>query len=155
MKNLYILACSLFLFAFSCEKVPVNCSGELTLISSETLGAGGSDPSCSIQNIQGGETGSKVDLIIRSQADYEKYVLCTNSLPAIDFSQKTLLAGRTIAPYTDLIESQRVYKLCDGKVTFEVKLNRGGYAAVTDVYYFAIIPKISDDTNVNFTVGYN
>lgn len=154
MKNLYLLICSLFLFAFSCEREEINCSGETTSISFELLQQN-SDSGCHIQNIkESTEVGSQENLIIQSQADYEKYILCHSSLPTIDFSKKTLLAGRYVAANMDWIDNQQVYQNCDGKVVFKVKLERGGYTAITKVYYFVVIPKISNATQVNFDIGY-
>jgi hypothetical protein len=54
----------------------------------------------------------------------------------------------------DWVERQRVYRDCKGDVVFEVRLKRGGYTAVTEVFYFAVIPKISRQTEVAFDVSY-
>lgn len=155
MRNLSTLLCLLSLIAFSCGKEESNCSGEATPISSEPLTAEGSGTACRLQNIRSAnDAGSQVNLVIRSQADYKKYGLCEGALPDIDFSRKTLLAGSFVAPYMDWVEQQRVYRDCEGDVVFEVRLKRGGYTAVTEVFYFAVIPRISRQTEVAFDVSY-
>ena len=83
-----------------------------------------------------------------------KYGLCEGTLPDIDFSRHTLLAGRYVASQMDWVERQRVYQDCKGDVVFQVRLKQGGYMAATDVFYFAVIPRISSQTEVTFDVSY-
>jgi hypothetical protein len=155
MKNYSILLCPLFLFAFSCEQEKIICTGEAISISYEPMVADSLENDCRLQNIgDTREVGSQVNVLIQSQADYEKYMLCATSLPDIDFSQKTLLAGRYVASHMDQVKHQRVYQECNGKVKFEVRLDKGGYTAVTDVFFFAVVPKISSQAEVIFDVSY-
>lgn len=137
------------------RKKEIPCFAGPSPISSATLTVEGTDANCRLQNISNSqEVGSKVDLVIQSQAEYEKYVLCESALPAIDFSKKALLAGRYIAAHMDWVENQRVYQDCNGKLVFEVRLEKGGYTAVTEVFYFAGIPKVSNQTEVTFDISY-
>ncbi len=101
-----------------------------------------------VQNVSDKDTVSS--LIIQTEDDYYHYVTSGNSLPVINFNEKTLLAGRSRNGMKPLVIGQEVNSNCTGKtITFRITMTRAGQSGGF-TSYFAIIPKISSETKVNF-----
>ncbi|SFF38788.1 hypothetical protein [Spirosoma endophyticum] len=100
------------------------------------------------------ENQQDVRLVICSQADYEHYVVVNKGvLPPIDFSQTILLAGRHIAPNIDFVQNQTITR-CESGLAYQVFLAHGVSTSVTNVHYFAFVPRSAAYTSVAFDVRY-
>ena len=82
-----------------------------------------------------------VNLIIRNEVEYRKYLATIqgDTLPAIDFNEYILLAGRAKTKHTDLILAQSVMEAC-GETIYRVRIGGGIGTAPSIVKYFALIP---------------
>jgi len=147
-----IISISISLFCFNCEKSDPDCQGEPTPIPYESLLQHKQDEICILRNID--DSKKQIDLIIQTQDDYEKYVECSSTLPPINFSEMTLLAGRLKTPYQDKVIKQSYSQDCKNRYVFQVEIGLGVAAAPSNVFYFAIVPKITDVTNVIFDIKY-
>lgn len=130
----------------------IDCTGELTQITFDSLLPDTTNQTCILKNIN--ESEQIVNLIIQSQAEYENYVSCTDSLPFIDFSTKTLLAGRMKSPNEDKIIEQKITVDCNGNYLYSVDIGYGIATHPIDVYYYAIIPKIPSKEKMGFDIEY-
>jgi hypothetical protein len=145
-----ILSICISLLSFNCEKDETECEGEQTPIPFELL-EGKEDKLCVLKNID--DERPQVDLIIQTQDDYEKYIECSGILASINFSDKTLLAGRLKTSYEDKIIMQSYTQDCK-RYVFHVEIGLGVAAAPSNVFYFAIVPKITDESKVMFDIQY-
>ncbi|GLU51258.1 hypothetical protein [Dyadobacter frigoris] len=96
---------------------------------------------------------SLVTLVIRTDEDYKKYIV--DRQEKIDFSNKTLLAGRIRTPMSGYIARQSVKSYCiSGEIYFDVQyvVNKDGITVFSEVPFYAIIPKISEETKVRFII---
>jgi len=148
----YLIPIIITLLGFSCEKNDLDCEGEPTQIPFEYLLAENSNETCVLKNID--DTEVQVNLIIQSQVDYEKYLECSDTLPSINFSEHTLLAGRLKAPNMDRVVKQTFSQDCTDRYLYYVEIGSGVATMPSDVYYFAIVPKIIDESTLRFEIKY-
>ena len=151
MKKLIPVISLGLIIILGCKETQIlNCTGDPTPITFETILSDSVTQGCKLQNIDDNEL--VVNLVIQSQAEYENYVTCIVALPAIDFSEKTLLAGRMKTPEEDKIIKQSVTVDCNGIYLYSVEIGGGIAAHPISVYYHALIPKISADAKVEFDI---
>lgn len=94
-----------------------------------------------------------VNYVIQNEEDYKSLV--GNLFTTIDFTKETLLAGRFNAKSGDGVIKRIVTRDCEkSEVLFRIQLKHGSAAAFTRVSYFAVVPRISEGTKVNFQVYY-
>lgn len=96
---------------------------------------------------------SLVTLVIRTDDDYKKNI--ADRLEKIDFSNKTLLAGRIRAGMPGYVAKQSVKSYCTAKeIYFDVEyvVNIAGETVISEIPFYAIIPKISEETKVRFII---
>jgi hypothetical protein len=105
---------------------------------------------CTLQNID--NNAAEVNLVIRSQADQDKYLSCSSGL-VIDFSKKMLVAGRYTASHCAQIETQSVDKICTGQLIYNVDIRGDDCTAFTQVFYMVIVDR--SDKHVRFNVTYH
>lgn len=146
-----ILSICIALSTFNCEKNDPECEGEPTPIPLESV-VQKEGELCALKNID--DTRLQIDLIIQTEDEYEKYIECSNTLPSINFSDKTLLAGRLKTPYQDKIIKQSYSQDCKNRYLFHVEIGWGVAAAPSNVFYFAIVPKITDESKLMFDIQY-
>ncbi|WP_138367078.1 hypothetical protein [Dyadobacter luticola] len=94
--------------------------------------------------------------VIQSQIEFDSYLDPTSfgNSPQIDFDSKTLLVGRRYNGQQPFVVSQEVTSDCGKKmIEYRVKLKSGSATVTGTAYYYAVIPKISDDTKVQFNVS--
>jgi hypothetical protein len=97
----------------------------------------------------------QVCYIINKEEDYKRWVTSRNgALPPIDFSKHTLVAGKFTTANQDRIASQKIEKNCDS-YHYTVFVHPSILTATGVINHFAIIPKISNETNVRFNIKYN
>ncbi|WP_375415836.1 hypothetical protein [uncultured Hymenobacter sp.] len=90
--------------------------------------------------------------VINSAAEYEA-LFTRQPRPVIDFQAYTLLAGETRMTSGGSVASQVVSYPCPGPdYTFAVKLSPGVTQAITEVAYFAVVPKLPAGAKVTFDV---
>lgn len=106
---------------------------------------------CSLQNIN--PDTREVNLIIKTQADYIKYITCSAELPAIDFEKYFILAGRYRHHNCAVFDRQQVL-LCNNRLIYKVKMREQICNAFTNVYYFAVIERKYEGLQVVFDVGF-
>lgn len=102
-------------------------------------------------------------LVINALQDLQKYVLFEGPIGDtceelkddlnIDFSKYTLLIGkaRLTAIQGSLID-QSIEKGADGKYNYNVEIMNGGYTAIGQFRFGAVVSKIPDGTKVQFNV---
>lgn len=110
--------------------------------------ATGSVQLCSLQNVDPNRI--QTDIVIESQADFEKYVDCVHMV-SIDFSQKTVFAGAVWTNGGSFAGHMEVLKKCDAYV-YHVDIKVTPPTTPTLTRYFAIVPKISSRAKVTFEV---
>ncbi len=102
-------------------------------------------------------------LVIRSLQDLQKYVLFEEAIgdPCkelknalnIDFSKYTLLIGKArLTAIQGSLINQSIEKGADGKYNYNVEIMNGGYTAIGQFRFGAVISKIPHDTEVQFNV---
>jgi hypothetical protein len=85
---------------------------------------------------------------ITDETSYKKYITGTlknytgksDSLPVIDFTKKSLLAGCYISKFSDKVQAQTIEKACN-TYTLTTTIGGGARPASTYVYYFAVVEK--------------
>src|SRR5690606_29842167 len=107
-----------------------------------------------------------VHLVINTSQDLQEYILFEEGTGEIcrelknelnvDFSKYTLLIGKARLPAVQgsLID-QNVEKGADGKYNYNVEIMNGGYTAIGQFKFGVVIPKVPDDTKVQFNVIIN
>jgi hypothetical protein len=90
-----------------------------------------------LQNVDA--TASQVNLVIRSQQDYEKYILIQSDTirPVIDFSKRMLLAGQILRSTSAGVSSMDISTNCHG-YTFNVTTHQGNLGVVQFVPYYVV-----------------
>ncbi len=106
---------------------------------------------CSIQNIN--PDTKEVNLVIKTQADYEKYFTCSNELPVIDFEKYFILAGRYRHQQCAVFDRQQVL-LCNNKLIYKVEMLELICASFTNVFYATVIEREYEGLSVVFDVGF-
>jgi hypothetical protein len=156
MKNIFNTLTILLLLttlSSSCQKEDViqNCEGDnAQQIETFYNDEFGSIP-CSLQNIS---TDNKVvNLVIKTQADYEKYFTCSNQLPEVDFEKYLILAGRYRHHQCAIFDNQQVL-LCDSKLFYKVRMLLQDCQAITNVYYVTVIEKEYENLPVEFDIKF-
>lgn len=89
-----------------------------------------------LQNVD--QSADQINLIIRNQRDYEKYLLIRSDTirPVIDFSKRMLLAGHVRESTSAGVRSMSIASTCEG-YTLNVFVNQGNLGVVQFVpYYF-------------------
>jgi len=135
--------------AFSCgknekpEEIPVKTVSGLSVCGD----------SCYLKDVYHKDT----RFVINSQSEYESLFECDSGyrLPTIDFSKYTLLAGsQAVGGICPTILSQDVLKYSEtNKIVYKVQVKEGGYAALGSAYFYALIPKIEQQYNIEFIVA--
>jgi hypothetical protein len=148
-NNLILFLCGIIgIVVFGCNNKE-HCDEESQNVKIQEFGDSTSGTQYWLQNIDNDM--EIVNLVINSQFDYEKYVASNGTLPAIDFNNYTLLAGRIKTPSSDGVSSQSVTRSCD-VYTYNVTIGGGNFGVVSTVYYFAVIEKV--DGKVIFNIQY-
>ncbi|RZS95388.1 hypothetical protein [Cecembia calidifontis] len=110
------------------------------------------DIPCSLQNIN---TNDKVvNLVIKTQADYEKYFICSFQPPVVDFDKYFILAGRYRHHQCAVFDSQQTL-ICENKLYYKVRMLEQICAAFTNVHYFAVIDRQYENLPVVFEVKFS
>ena len=125
------------ILTFSCEKGRI-CDEEQQTVKIQEFGDSTGISRYRLQHINEEET--IVNLVINSQTDYEKYITCIGTSPAIDFTKHTLLAGRIKTTTIDHLDSQSVVRSCF-ELKYTVTIEEGVATQPYVVYYFALIAK--------------
>lgn len=90
--------------------------------------------------------------VIDSEAEYKALFSCMPR-PSINFTEFTLLAGKTKTSTGRSVASRMVFVSCQGPdYAFTVKLAPGLTQATAEVAYFAVIPKLPTGATVAFDV---
>jgi hypothetical protein len=94
-------------------------------------------------------------LIIQAEEQYYNYLNRGEGLPAINFKEKTLLAGRVFSGLVAPIVKQTVDSDCMAKtVTLTLTMKYASTPIAGFTHYYAIVPKISDDTKLKVLVKF-
>ncbi|MCE6993196.1 hypothetical protein [Dyadobacter sp. CY323] len=94
-------------------------------------------------------------IVIQSQIEYNSYLVSSSfgNSPQIDFRSKTLLVGRLHTVYSTGLLRQEIVSHCEKKIIdYNIELYKKADAGKGNTNYYAVIPKISEDTKVNFNV---
>jgi hypothetical protein len=102
---------------------------------------------CMLKNIA--ENSPNVTIVIRTQSEFDQYIDCGSV--AVDLSKYSILAGRMITPNIDQVLVQSVTRTCN-EYTYHVEIGHGTATAISNVYHFAVIPKLDKDAKINFDV---
>ncbi|WAC14614.1 hypothetical protein [Dyadobacter pollutisoli] len=95
--------------------------------------------------------------VIRNEIEWRSYIEGSSfgGLPELDFERKTIILGRKFHSTNSPLVEQNIVSNCESKeLTYHVTMKEGNEAVNGNTYYYAIIPKISDDTKVNVVVTY-
>ncbi|MFD2035734.1 hypothetical protein ACFSKL_13100 [Belliella marina] len=106
---------------------------------------------CGLQNIEGNE--KETNLVITTQADFEKFFTCSEQLH-IDFDKYFILAGMYRHHQCAVFDSQQVV-LCNNRIVYKVGLLEQICAALTNVSYFVVIDKQYENLPVVFDVKFS
>jgi hypothetical protein len=102
---------------------------------------------CKLKNID--ENNPNVTIVIRTQSEFDQYIDC--GTVTVDLSKYSILAGRMITPNIDQVLAQSVTRTCN-EYTYHVEIGHGTATAISNVYHFAVIPKLDKDAKINFDV---
>jgi hypothetical protein len=105
---------------------------------------------CGLQHIEGNE--KETQLVITTQADFEKYFTCSEQLD-IDFDKYFILAGMYRHHQCALFDSQQV-SVCNNKIVYKVRMFEQICQAPTSVFYSTVIEKIHNALPVEFDVQF-
>ena len=153
MKLPAVLTClgiGLLTLGSSCEKKaqeanPAPCSAAEIIpvpVPSWTL-----HPYCLTEPLS--NSGQSTRYVIRSAAEYSAVTAC--SPPGLDYGQVSLLLGKSRTAYTSRVVSQRVTRTCTG-VKYAINLENGPGTALSEVTYYAVVPRLASDATVEFDV---
>lgn len=92
---------------------------------------------------------SEVNLIIKSEKDFNKYLISRNGFPGIDFSKNVLLCGRKTYMHCVRLDSVNVVEMCN-KIQHRVYIREGICGAITDIYYFTLVPVNYSKKKIDF-----
>lgn len=154
MKNIFKTMTVLLLLAEltgSCQKeISPNCEGEnAQQVESFYMDEFENTP-CGLQHIEGNE--KETQLVITSQADFEKYFTCSEQLP-IDFDKYFILAGMYKHHQCALFDSQQV-STCNNEIVYKVRMLEQICQAPTAVFYATVIEKKYSALPVEFDVQF-
>lgn len=93
--------------------------------------------------------GQTNEYLINSAAEYQE--VFGGILPPVDFTNYTLLAGKTRLPSRGHVLAQQVTQTCLG-YTYTVQLEAGPQPVATNVVYYVLVPKIAPGTKVAFDI---
>jgi len=130
----------------SCTETPAPSTYEKILVNDLKVEYG-------LKNVS--NTDTLVKLTIKSETDYKKYIASSiptydnksDSLPAIDFSKKSIIAGRHTSKYADFVKSMSIEKACD-KYTLTVHTGGSSRVQKTFVYCFALVDATGTDAEI-------
>lgn len=155
MKNIIGLTASLLLLTIltpmvSCQKEDL-CEGDEakqveTFYASEFNAA-----YCGLQNIDNNK--KAINLVIKTQEDYEEYFSCGLQTPEIDFEKYFILAGVYRHHQCARFDSQQVL-ICNSKIFYKVRMLEQDCQAFTNVFYMAVIEKKYSNLQVKFDVKF-
>lgn len=142
----------LILLAFGCqnESIPQDCSGDVALFLQTYYSEEFKNTQCEFQNIDNNE--KQVNLVIASQADFDKYFTCSDQL-TIDFDKYFILAGVYRHHQCAIFDNQQVF-LCNDKVVYRVRMLEQDCLAVMSVFYATVIEKKYSDRSIEFDVQF-
>ncbi|MFD2036923.1 hypothetical protein ACFSKL_19115 [Belliella marina] len=106
--------------------------------------------SCGLQNIGGNE--KETNLVITTQADFEKYFTCSEQL-TIDFDEYFILAGMYRHQQCAEFDSQQVL-LCNNRIVYKVRMLEQICQAPIAVFYSTVIEKKHNALPVEFDVQF-
>jgi hypothetical protein len=125
-----------------------HCDGPSTPMSFE-LSSEASNTICTVQNVDKEKT--EVDLVIKTQADFKKYVACSTNLE-VDFSSKMVLAGRYLSNHCAEVTSQSLEKNCQGQIVYNVEILKGDCTSMSLISYLVIVDKSSSPVKFNLSI---
>ncbi|MGE0930302.1 hypothetical protein [Peijinzhouia sedimentorum] len=109
------------------------------------------DIPCGLQNIDHDE--EEVNLVIKDQADLEKYFQCHDELPEIDFGKYFLLAGVYRHNQCAVFDSQSV-TLSNNRVIYKINVIEQDCFAFTSVLYLTTIERKYLNLPVEFEIRF-
>ncbi len=155
MKNIFITWISLLLLTVltgSCQKeVTQNCEGDGAQQVETFYNVAFENIPCSLHNIDADD--KVVNLVIKTQADYENYFTCSTQLPDVDFDLYFILAGRYRHSNCAIFDSQQVL-LCNNKILYRVGMLEQACQAITDVFYVTVIERSYESLSIEFDVKF-
>lgn len=144
---MYLFTFLVLLFLnISCQK-DTGCNEEGSIIPTETLP---SSQAFILKNID--DSKNELSLIMRSQADYEKFVHSNSTLPEIDFSRKFLIAVRVKLTSCGQPKDQSVVLQCN-QLTYYAITQAQDCHKPTDVFFFTIIDIKYKDNLIQFKIS--
>lgn len=146
-KKMYLFTSLLLLFInLSCQK-DTGCDDEGSIIPTETLS---SSQAFILKNID--DSKNELSLIIRSQADYEKFINSNSTLPEIDFSKKFLIAVRVKLTSCGQPKDQSVVLQCN-QLMYQVITEAQDCQKPTDIFFFTFIDIKYKDNPIQFKIS--
>lgn len=100
-----------------------------------------------LQNID--EKEDQVFKVIRTSEDYAKYFLSSTELPAIDFSNQVILAGRLNWKQCAQFKDQIVQNGC-GSTFYKINIDQMDCLGFSRVYFFAVINREAASSDIQF-----
>jgi hypothetical protein len=125
-----------------------HCDGPSTPIPFE-LSSEGSNRICIMQNVDKEKT--EVNVVIKTQAEFEKYVGCSTNLQ-VDFSSKMVLAGRYLSNHCAEVTSQSVEKNCNGEIVYNIEISKGDCDSMSLIFYLVIVDKSGSPVKFNLSI---
>ena len=133
------------------DEVIQNCEGDdAQQIETFYTAEFGNTP-CSLQNINSAD--KVVNIVIKTQADYEKYFTCISQPPTVDFEKYFIIAGNYRHHQCALFKGQKVL-LCNNKIIYRVFILKQICDSITDVFYVTVIEKKYENLPIEFDVKF-
>jgi hypothetical protein len=155
MKRTQLLAfgsISLLIMSFSCDKQEAEeitpCDGTATLVQSQDfalpLGCGFT-----------ARRGEAKTYVINSVAELSAVTQCGDgkTLPAVDFTTYTLVAGQLPRPAGDVLRSQQLAQDCQGNYVYTLNVVDGPTLSPKNVPYGVLVPKLAAGKQVRLVVN--
>jgi hypothetical protein len=154
LKALIILFFLTALSSSSCQKEEVvqSCEGDNASQIETFYNEEFDENPCSLQNISADE--EVLNLVIKTQVDYEKHFTCSNQLPPVDFEKYFILAGRYRHIQCAILDNQQVL-MCDNKLFYKVRMLLQDCQAITNVFYVKVVEKKYENLPVAFDVKFS
>lgn len=95
----------------------------------------------SICSFIGVDEEESINLIISSDEDLKSKLECSESFPDIDFENHYLVASKYRSPQNSYVLNRSVYKDCEGKLVYDVKIQDDGFAMLYNLYFYVLIPR--------------
>jgi hypothetical protein len=95
--------------------------------------------------------------VIQNEIEWRSYIEGNSfgGLPEVDFKRKTVILGRKYNSTNCALVKQNIVSDCEAKeLTYHVVMKEGNAAISGTTYFYAIVPKIAEDTKVNVIVTY-